>query len=152
LIPLFITNAIDDQPLPLYGDGRYQRDWLAVREHCAAMEQIFLKGEPGLIYNIAGGCERDNVTIAERLLDILDKPRSLLRFVHDRPGHDRRYAMNCDRLHRLGWRPTANFEDELKAVAQWYRQHEEWWRPIKKGEFHQYYHRQYGARLGESIA
>lgn len=146
-IPLFVTNAIDDQPLPLYGDGRHRRNWLAVQDHCAAIEHVFLKGEPGLIYNVGGGNERDNLTIAEQVLTVLGKPRSLLRFVQDRPGHDRRYAMNCDRLRRLGWHPTVAFDEELTATIRWYQEHEAWWRPIKAGEFQRYYQEQYRTRL-----
>jgi dTDP-glucose 4,6-dehydratase len=147
LIPLFVTNAIDDQPLPLYGDGRHRRDWLAVQDHCAAIEHVFLKGEPGRIYNVSGGNERDNLTIAGQVLAVLGKPRTLIRFVQDRPGHDWRYAMNCDRLHRLGWQPTAKFDEELSATIRWYQKHEAWWRPIKTGEFQRYYHAQYRTRL-----
>lgn len=149
LIPLFVTNAINDQPLPLYGDGRHRRDWLAVQDHCAAIEHVFLKGEPGLIYNVGGGDERDNLTIAEQILTVLEKPRTLLRFVQDRPGHDRRYAMNCDRLYHLGWQPTVMFEEGLDATIRWYQQHETWWRPIKTGEFQRYYQEQYGTRLAQ---
>ncbi len=147
LIPLFVTNAMDDQPLPLYGDGRQRRDWLAVQDHCAAIESVLLKGEPGLTYNAGGGNERENLAIAEQILALLGKPSTLLRFVEDRPGHDRRYAMDCDRLRRLGWQPAARFEDELTATIRWYEQHEAWWRPIKSGEFQRYYQAQYRTRL-----
>jgi dTDP-glucose 4,6-dehydratase len=147
LTSLFVTNAIDDQLLPLYGDGRHRRHWLAVQDHCAAIEHVFLKGEPGLIYNVGGGDERDNLTIAEQILTVLGKPRTLLRFVRDRPGHDRRYAMNCDRLHRLGWKPTVAFDEELTTTIRWYQEHEAWWRPIKAGEFQRYYREQYRTRL-----
>jgi dTDP-glucose 4,6-dehydratase len=147
LIPLFVTNAIDDQPLPVYGDGRHRRDWLSVQDHCAAIEHVFEKGEPGHIYNVGGGNEQENLAIAEQVLAVLGKPRTLLRFVEDRPGHDRRYAMNCDRLHRLGWQPTVALDEELPATIRWYQKYETWWRPIKTGEFQRYYRAQYGPRL-----
>lgn len=146
-IPLFITNAIDDQPLPLYGDGRQRRDWLAVEDHCSAIDHVLLHGEPGQIYNIGGGNERENVTVAELLLTCLGKSAQLIRFVRDRPGHDRRYAVDCAKLRKLGWRPSVSFEEGLKTTVEWYRTHESWWRPIKSGEFKQYYDEQYGKRL-----
>jgi dTDP-glucose 4,6-dehydratase len=148
-IPLFVTNAIDDQPLPLYGNGRQRRDWLSVHDHCAAIERILLDGEPGEIYNIGGGNERENIIVAEELLALLEKPRSLIRFVEDRPGHDRRYAVNCSKLMRLGWQPTVGFGAGLKATVEWYRKNESWWRPIKSGEFRAYYETMYAKRLKE---
>jgi dTDP-glucose 4,6-dehydratase len=149
-IPLFVTNAIDGQPLPLYGDGRQRRDWLAVHDHCAAIERVLCDGEPGQIYNIGGGNERENLTVAQQLLSLLGKPTSLIRFVEDRPGHDRRYAVDSRRLMRIGWQPTVPFEDGLKAAVEWYRQNESWWRPIKSGEFRAYYEAMYGKRLKEA--
>ncbi|HET8722138.1 MAG TPA: dTDP-glucose 4,6-dehydratase [Nitrospira sp.] len=146
-IPLFVTNAIDDQPLPLYGDGRQRRDWLAVEDHCAGIERVLSHGEPGHIYNIGGGNERENLEVAERLLSLLGKPTSLIRFVEDRPGHDRRYAVDSGKLTKIGWRPTVPFEEGLKGTVEWYRQHESWWRPIKSGEFRAYYEAMYGTRL-----
>jgi dTDP-glucose 4,6-dehydratase len=148
-IPLFVTNAIDDQPLPLYGNGRQRRDWLAVADHCAGIERVLSDGEPGQVYNIGGGNERENLSVAEQLLALLGKPRSLIRFVEDRPGHDRRYAVDCRKLMKLGWQPTVSFDDGLKATAEWYRQNESWWRPIKSGEFRAYYEAMYGKRLKE---
>jgi dTDP-glucose 4,6-dehydratase len=135
-VPLFVTNAIDSQPLPLYGDGRQCRDWLAVQDHCAAIEHVFLRGEPGQIYNVGGGNERENITVAEQI-------------VQDRPGHDRRYAVDCSKLRRLGWSPAVPFEEGLRATIEWYQKHENWWRVIKSGEFRQYYEQQYGKRLQE---
>ncbi len=149
-IPLFVTNAIDDQLLPLYGDGRYRRDWLAVEDHCAGIEQAFFYGEPGNVYNIGGGNERENIVVAEEILSYLGKPKSLLRFVLDRPGHDRRYAVDSAKLRRLGWRPVVPFEEGLRATIQWYREHESWWRPIKSGEFRKYYEQMYGKRLQQA--
>ena len=146
-IPLFVTNAIDDQPLPLYGDGRHRRDWLAVQDHCAAIEHALFRGEAGQVYNIGGGNERDNLSVAEQLLDLLGKPKRLICFVEDRPGHDRRYAVNCAKLRRLGWTPTVPFEAGLKATVEWYRQNESWWRAARDREFLQYYEQQYRHRL-----
>jgi len=151
-IPLCITNAIDDQPLPLYGDGRYRRDWLSVFDHCAAIEHVLRHGEPGNIYNIGGGHELENLSLAEGILKNLGKPRSLIRFVQDRPGHDRRYAVDCSRLRTLGWTPTVSFEEGLRATVDWYRGHEGWWRRIKSGEFRTYYQQMYGKRLRDAIA
>lgn len=149
-IPLFVTNAIDDQPLPLYGDGRYRRDWLSVFDHCAAIEHVLAHGEPGTVYNVGGGNERENLTVTESILAHLAKPRSLVRFVQDRPGHDRRYAVDCSRVRALGWEPTVLFDEGLQATVDWYRTHEHWWRKIKSGEFKAYYERMYGKRIKES--
>ena len=148
-VPLFVTNAIDNQPLPLYGDGRQCRDWLAVQDHCSAIEQVFLRGEPGQIYNVGGGNERENITVAEQIVGHLGKSRDLIRLVQDRPGHDRRYAVDCSKLRRLGWSPGVPFEEGLRATIQWYQEHEDWWRTIKSGEFRQYYEQMYGKRLQE---
>ncbi len=148
-IPLFVTNAIDDQPLPLYGDGRQRRDWLAVEDHCAAIERVLSDGEPGQIYNIGGGNERENLDVAEQLLSLLGKPKSLIRFVEDRPGHDRRYAVDSRKLTKIGWQPTVPLNDGLKATVEWYRKNESWWRSIKSGEFRAYYEAMYGKRLRE---
>lgn len=149
-IPLFITNAIDDQPLPLYGDGRYRRDWLSVYDHAAGIEHAFRHGEPGKVYNVGGGNERENIVVAEAILAQLGKPRSLIRHVQDRPGHDRRYAVDCTRLGGIGWKPTVSFEEGLRATVAWYQAHQAWWRPIKSGEFRAYYERAYGQRLRSS--
>lgn len=151
-IPLFVTNAIDAQLLPLYGDGRQCRDWLAVEDHCAGIEHAFLHGEPGTVYNIGGGNERENLTVAEMILDSLGQPKSLLRYVSDRPGHDRRYAVDCSRLRKLGWKPVVAFADGLRETVRWYQEHESWWRPIKSGEFKRYYEEQYRRRLEEGTA
>jgi dTDP-glucose 4,6-dehydratase len=146
LIPLFITNAIDDQPLPLYGDGLNVRDWLAVEDHCEGVDVVLRRGVIGEIYNVAGGNERTNLEITEQILSGLGKPNTLITPVADRPGHDRRYALNADKLAALGFRPRRGFEDALRATIEWYRTHEAWWRPIKSGEFRAYYEKQYGMR------
>ncbi len=151
-IPLFITNAIEDQPLPLYGDGRQCRDWLAVEDHCAAIEHVFVHGEPGEVYNVGGGNERENIAVAEQLLGYLGKPKRLIRFVQDRPGHDRRYAVDCSKLKRIGWAPAVSFDGGLKETVEWYRQNESWWRPIKSGEFKAYYEEQYRRRLEQGTS
>ena len=149
-IPLFVTNAIEDQPLPLYGDGRYRRDWLSVYDHCSGIIHALLHGEPGQIYNVGGGNERENITVADVILNHLGKPKSLIRHVLDRPGHDRRYAIDCSRLRAIGWNPTIAFEQGLRDTIDWYRENEGWWRRIKSGEFRTYYEQAYGKRLAES--
>ncbi|MBI3355334.1 MAG: dTDP-glucose 4,6-dehydratase [Nitrospirae bacterium] len=150
-IPLFVTNAIDDQPLPLYGDGRQRRDWLAVQDYCAAIAHVLFHGEPGQVYNVGGGNERENLVVAQQMLDYLEKPKSLIRFVQDRPGHDRRYAMDCSKLRRIGWQPSIPFEQGLHDTVEWYRLNTSWWRPIKSGEFREYYKQLYGKRLKEGV-
>ena len=151
-IPLFVTNALEDQPVPLYGDGRYRRDWLSVFDHCAAIDFVLRQGEPGTVYNIGGGNERENLAVAEMILRALGKPMSLIRYVQDRPGHDRRYAVDCTRLHTLGWRPAIQFEEGLRATVQWYRENQQSWRKIKSGEFRAYYETMYRQRLKEGTS
>jgi dTDP-glucose 4,6-dehydratase len=146
VIPLFITNALDDLPLPLYGDGRQVRDWLYVRDHCAALDLVLHKGAEGEVYNIGTGDELENIALTRRILALLDKPETLIRPVTDRPGHDRRYAVETSRLRALGWQPAHGFDEALAATVAWYRANEAWWRPLKSGEFRTYYERQYGAR------
>lgn len=146
-IPLFATNAIDGEPLPLYGDGKQCRDWLSVYDHAAGIQHAFEQGQAGTVYNVGGGNERENIVVAEQIVAALGKSRSLIRFVQDRPGHDRRYSIDCSRLRALGWAPQVPFEEGLKQTVEWYRTHEDWWRKIKSGEFKEFYRRQYGARL-----
>jgi dTDP-glucose 4,6-dehydratase len=146
-IPLFITNALEDQPLPLYGDGCQVRDWIHVADHCAALDFLIARGEPGQTYNIAGGNEIQNIAIARAILQRLGKPESLIRFVADRPGHDRRYSLEAGKLARLGWKPSREFHAALAETIDWYAANESWWRKIKSGEFKQYYRRQYGRRI-----
>ncbi|HZS11170.1 MAG TPA: dTDP-glucose 4,6-dehydratase [Nitrospirales bacterium] len=150
-IPLFITNAIDGQPLPLYGDGRYRRDWLAVRDHCTGIVRVLTGGEPGTVYNVGGGNERENLDVATRILEQLGRPRSLIRHVEDRPGHDRRYAIDSARLHALGWRPSVVFESGLSDTVRWYQANEPWWRTIKSGEFRAYYEQMYRQRIDRGV-
>ncbi|MDR4480013.1 MAG: dTDP-glucose 4,6-dehydratase [Nitrospira sp.] len=151
-IPLFVTNAIDGDPLPLYGDGKQCRDWLSVSDHAAGIQHVFEHGQPGSIYNVGGGNERENITVAEQIVATLGKSRSLIRLVQDRPGHDRRYSIDCSRLRELGWSPHVPFEEGLKQTVEWYRTHESWWRTIKSGEFKEYYQQQYAKRLQQGTA
>jgi dTDP-glucose 4,6-dehydratase len=148
LIPLFITNAIDDQPLPLYGDGLQRRDWLHVSDHAAGVDYVLHHGTAGETYNLPGGVEKTNRETVELLLARLGKPWSLVRHVEDRPGHDRRYAMDGAKVAALGWVPRVAFEDGLAATVDWYTTNEAWWRAARSGDWDAYYERQYGARLG----
>jgi dTDP-glucose 4,6-dehydratase len=150
LIPLFITNAMDDQPLPLYGDGLQRRDWLYVADHADAIGHVLERGVAGETYNVSGGNERTNREVVAALLARLGKPWSLVRTVDDRPGHDRRYAMDGSKLAALGWTNKMTFEEGLAATVDWYRDNQSWWRAIKSGEWDDYYRRQYGARLAGS--
>jgi dTDP-glucose 4,6-dehydratase len=152
LIPLFLTNAIDDQPLPMYGDGLQRRDWLYVADHAGAIGHVLEHGDAGEIYNIPGGNEWSNRAVIAELLERLGKPWSLVRTVQDRPGHDRRYAMDGSKLAALGWRNRTTFENGLATTVDWFRDNESWWRPIKAGEWNDYYKRQYEARLAGSAA
>jgi dTDP-glucose 4,6-dehydratase len=152
LIPLFVTNALDGEPLPLYGDGRQIRDWLHVEDHCAGIELVLREGEPGKAYNVGGGDEHENVDVANAILSLLGADKSLLRHVEDRPGHDRRYSLDTSRLRELGWAPHRSFEEGLRETVEWYRRRRDWWEPIKSGEFRAYYERQYAARLAGSQA
>jgi dTDP-glucose 4,6-dehydratase len=146
VIPLFITNALDDQPVPLYGDGRNVRDWLYVLDNCAAIDLVLRRGVEGEIYNVGGGHELENVALTREILRLTGKPASLVRPVTDRPGHDRRYSLDWTKMGRLGWSPRHRFLDGLAATVDWYRAHEAWWRPLKSGAFATYYQQQYGNR------
>ena len=147
LVPLFTTNALDGQPLPLYGDGRQVRDWLHVDDHCAAIELVLREGDPGAVYNVGAGDERENREIAERILDLTGADRSLLRHVDDRPGHDRRYSLETTKLRSLGWAPRRAFEDGLADTVSWYAGNRAWWERLKSGEYREYYEQQYASRL-----
>ena len=150
LIPFFTTEAIDDRPLPLYGDGRQIRDWLYVDDHARGVDRILHDGESGEAYNLAGENQRFNVDVTRRILKLLGKPESLIRYVPDREGHDRRYAMSAAKARELGWQLDYDFEAGLDATVNWYRENEWWWRKIKTGEYLDYYQRQYAARLESS--
>ena len=144
--PLFITNALEDRPLPLYGDGRNVRDWLYVLDNCAAIDLVLRKGREGEVYNIGGGHEVENIVLTRQILHLLGKPETLIQPVKDRPGHDRRYSLDSKKIHQLGWAPRHRFGDALAATVAWYREHEAWWRPLKSGEFRAYYEKQYERR------
>jgi dTDP-glucose 4,6-dehydratase len=146
LIPLFVTNAFDGEPLPVYGDGRQVREWLHAADHCAGIERVLRDGRPGEIYNI-GGEERENLEVVGRIVELTAADPSLVRHVEDRPGHDRRYALDDGKLRELGWSPAHSFEDGLAATVEWYREHRGWWEPLKSGDYRRYYEQQYAARL-----
>lgn len=150
LLPLFITEAIDDKPLPLYGDGKQVRDWLYVEDHVTGIDIALHKGVSGEAYNVAGENQQHNIDVIKMMLSKLDKPETLIKHVPDREGHDRRYAMQADKLRTLGWQRQYSFEDALAATVQWYVDNESWWREIKTGEYLAYYKRQYEARLAAS--
>ena len=147
LIPLMIIHALDDQPLPVYGDGANVRDWLYVEDHCRAIDLILRKGKEGEIYNIGGHNERTNLYIVKTILKELGKPESLIHFVKDRPGHDRRYAIDPAKIHNeLGWLPATPFEKGIKQTIQWYLDNKPWWQHIVSGDYQQYYQKMYGNR------
>ena len=148
VIPLFVTNALDDIPVPLYGDGRNVRDWLHVDDHCRGIDLLIDHGRSGEVYNIGGGNEIENVDLTHRILRLVGKPASLIKPVQDRQGHDRRYSLDTTKLRALGWRPRADFEQGLAATVDWYRHYVWWWRPIKEQDpaFRAYYEEQYGKR------
>jgi dTDP-glucose 4,6-dehydratase len=148
VIPLFITNAIDDIALPLYGDGLNIRDWLHVEDHCRGIDLLLSKGTPGEVYNIGGGNEVKNVDLTYRILELTGKTKALIKPVADRLGHDRRYCLDTSKLKAMGWAPQANFETGLAATVEWYKNNEWWWRPIKENDpaFREYYATQYGSR------
>jgi dTDP-glucose 4,6-dehydratase len=146
MMPLFITNALQNKPLPVYGDGQYVRDWLYVLDHCEGIDTAMRRGTPGEVYNIGGGNELPNLDVIRRLLRLLDKPDSLIQFVKDRPGHDRRYSIDCSKLNALGWQPTRNFDAALAETVDWYKANESWWRKIQSGEYRDYYRKMYEGR------
>jgi dTDP-glucose 4,6-dehydratase len=148
VIPLFITNAIDGLPVPLYGDGQQERDWLHVSDHCHAVDMLIAGGNPGEVYNVGGGNHVRNVDLTKRILDLTGRPHSLIQPVADRPGHDRRYSLDTSKLQQLGWHPEVPFDAGLRETVAWYRENEWWWRPIKENDpaFRAYYDAQYGQR------
>ncbi len=149
LIPLLITNALEDKPLPVYGDGLNVRDWIHVEDHCRGLIEILEKGQPGETYNLGGAGERANLEIVSGILETLEKPKSLIKFVTDRPGHDRRYAIDFSKIKKeLGWAPRYELASGLRQTVEWYLRHEEWWRRIKSGAYREFYHKHYGERLG----
>jgi dTDP-glucose 4,6-dehydratase len=147
IVPLFVTNALDGESLPLYGDGGQTRDWLHVEDHSAAIELVLRQGRPGEIYNVGGGEEVENRVLTKRILELTGRDESLIRHVEDRLGHDRRYSLDTSKLEALGWKPTRTLTDGLPETVAWYRDNRDWWEPIKSGEYLAYYRRQYAARL-----
>ncbi len=150
VIPLFITNALENLQVPLYGDGMNVRDWLHVSDNCRALDLIIDVGTPGEVYNIGGGNHVRNRDLTQRILELLGKPESLIRHVADRPGHDRRYSLDTSKLQSLGWQPRIAFEQGLAQTVAWYQENQWWWRPIKENDpaFKAYYQTQYGSRQG----
>jgi dTDP-glucose 4,6-dehydratase len=148
VIPLFVTNAIDEIPLPLYGDGLNIRDWMHVEDHCRALDLLIEKGTNGEVYNVGGGSEVANVDLTHMILDLVGRPRTLIRPVQDRPGHDRRYSLDTSKARALGWTPRRDFAESLGTTVEWYRANEWWWRPIKEEdpEFKAFHDAQYGRR------
>jgi dTDP-glucose 4,6-dehydratase len=147
LIPLFISNLLNDQSVPVYGDGQNVRDWIHVRDHCAGVARAWRQGRVGEVYNFGGRCERTNLELTHLLLDVVGKPHSLIRYVKDRPGHDRRYAIDCSKAEReLGWKPETPFEEGIRQTVRWYREHTDWVANIRTREYLKYYEQQYGAR------
>ena len=147
LIPLCILNALSGDPLPVYGDGRQVRNWLYVEDFCRAIDLVLRKGTPGAVYNVGGPDEEENLTVIRRILDITGRDESLVEFVTDRPGHDRRYSLSSERIVGLGWQPRVRFAEGLERTVSWYRENEWWWAPIRSGEYRAYYERQYGRAL-----
>jgi len=131
IIPLFITNALEDKQLPVYADGLNVRDWLYVEDNCTGIDMVLRKGRLGEIYNIGGGAELPNIELTRRILSIMGKSESLIKFVKDRPGHDKRYALDCGKLRDLGWKPSGNFERALRKTVTWYTENKTWWRKLK---------------------
>ena len=144
LIPLMITNALEDKPLPVYGDGQNVRDWIHVEDHCRAIDLVIQGGQAGEVYNIGARCEMKNLDVVRAVLEVLGKPESLITFVPDRPGHDRRYAIDATKISReLGWKPRYRLLDVLPELVRWYQDNEAWWRRIKAGEYKNYYEKVY---------
>ncbi|MEO8287912.1 MAG: dTDP-glucose 4,6-dehydratase [Chloroflexota bacterium] len=146
MLPLFITNAIEEKPVPMYGDGRQERDWMYVLDHSEGIDTVLHNGELGEAYNIGGGNERHNIDVTYQLLEQLGKPRSIINYVQDRPGHDLRYSVDTTKARALGWAPKKSFEDGLRETVDWYVSNRWWWEKIKSGEFAEYYARMYEQR------
>ena len=144
MVPLFTTNALDGDPLPVYGDGRQRREWLHVADHCSGIDVALRRGAVGEDYNVGyGGDGVNGIEVADAVLSALGKPASLKQYVQDRPGHDRRYALDTAKLRALGWAPQVSFEEGMRRTARWYAENQEWWRPLKSGEFWDFYKRNY---------
>jgi dTDP-glucose 4,6-dehydratase len=150
IIPLFVTNALDGEPLPVYGDGRQIRDWLFVEDHCAGIELVLREGGAGEVYNVGGGEEVENRDLTSRILELTGTDESLIRHVPDREGHDRRYSVDTSKLRSLGWEPSRALDRGLPETVEWYRANRSWWEPLKSGEYRSYYEQQYAQRLSRS--
>ena len=147
MIPLMINNARQDKPLPVYGDGLYVRDWIHVEDHCEAILTVYEKGRPGHVYNIGADSEKTNLEVIKTILQVLDKPESLIRFVKDRPGHDRRYAIDSAKItSELGWRPQQNFAEGIRSTIEWYLSNDSWLQDVLTGEYQEYYRQMYADR------
>jgi dTDP-glucose 4,6-dehydratase len=147
LLPVVITEALDHRPVPVYGDGRQVRDWLYVEDHCRGIDVALRRGTPGEAYNVGGGTERDNIEVIHTILDLLDRPRSLVQFVPDRPGHDIRYSLDSSKLTALGWKPSRSFDEALAATVRWYTENESWWRRLKESaDYRAYFQSNYAER------
>ena len=142
-IPLFITNALEDKELPLYGDGMNVRDWLFVEDNCRAIDIVLHKGKNGEIYNVSAGNEKPNLYVAKKIVELTGKDEKLIKFVKDRPGHDKRYSINSEKIRKLGWKPIVSFEEGLEITVKWYKENVEWWKKIKEGVFKDYYKKHY---------
>jgi dTDP-glucose 4,6-dehydratase len=151
VVPLFATNAIDHEPLPVYGDGHQMRDYQYVGDHCEAVDLVLHRGEIGQTYNIGTGGEMENLVMIEILLETLERPESLVRHVTDRPGHDRRYSLDVSKVKELGWQSKKSLKESIESTASWYRDNEWWWRKIKEGDYQAFYEAQYGERLRQAI-
>ena len=148
LIPLCILNALAGDPLPVYGDGMQVRNWLFVEDCCSAVDIVLERGEPGEVYNVGGPDELPNLEVVRRILSLTDRDDSLISYITDRPGHDRRYSLSAGRLEALGWKAAVGFDEGIERTVAWYRENERWWAPIRSGEYREYYERQYGKALG----
>ncbi|MBA7704666.1 dTDP-glucose 4,6-dehydratase 2 [subsurface metagenome] len=147
-IPLFVTNALEGKNLPLYGKGKNVRDWLYVEDNCRAIELVMRRGKVGEAYNVGANNEVQNITVAERIVDLLEKHKSLIKFVPDRLGHDKRYALDCQKIHALGWKPEENFDEALASTVRWYQENTNWWQKIKEKskDFKSFYEEYYRNR------
>jgi dTDP-glucose 4,6-dehydratase len=142
-----ISNAVEGKPLPVYGDGMHVRDWIFVLDHCSAIDMVLRKAESGSIYNVGGNHDVPNIDIVRKVLEIVGKPESLITYVKDRPGHDRRYAMDSSRIQKdLGWEPGHTFDEALEATVKWYLDNRQWWESVKSGKYQEYYERIYASR------
>jgi dTDP-glucose 4,6-dehydratase len=146
-LPLMITNALDDKPLPIYGDGKQQRDWLHVEDNCRGILAVLERGRVGEVYNIGGLDVEENIAVARRLLQLIGKPETLLAYVTDRPGHDRRYALKCEKIEsELGWKPAISLDEGLRQTIDWYRKNSDWLAGVRGGEYRSYYEKYYENR------